>query len=196
MQTFLPFPNLEKSVSVLDNSRLGKQRVEAAQMYKALTEGSRWINHPATQMWRGYEDILAVYHNLCIMEWVKRGKNNSMELLPTSPLNLDPEFRKGLLPWWFGHTGFHGSHQSNLLRKNSRIYGKHFKVKDPNWLYLWPYPDKKVFRIIVPAWAKDSGYCYIPPVGDYEGAPKLELPTKWERDLERYSILTNLDSDE
>jgi len=86
MQTFLPYPNLYESVKCLDDKRLGKQRVEAMQMYNCLVEGSRWENHPAVVMWRGYEHILATYHNICIEEWVRRKKVNTMVMLPTTPL--------------------------------------------------------------------------------------------------------------
>lgn len=38
MQTFLPYPSAERSARVLDNQRLGKQRVECLQILAALTE--------------------------------------------------------------------------------------------------------------------------------------------------------------
>ena len=39
MNTFLPYPNFEKSTKCLDNKRLGKQRIEAWQIYNALKNG-------------------------------------------------------------------------------------------------------------------------------------------------------------
>ena len=36
MQTFLPYKSFERSVQVLDNKRLGKQRVEAFQILNVL----------------------------------------------------------------------------------------------------------------------------------------------------------------
>ena len=36
MQTFLPYPDFAESAKVLDNKRLGKQRVECLQIMKAL----------------------------------------------------------------------------------------------------------------------------------------------------------------
>lgn len=62
MQTFLPYADFKQSAEVLDKQRLGKQRVEAYQILRALlgiTNG--WIHHPATKMWRGYERALAEY---------------------------------------------------------------------------------------------------------------------------------------
>ena len=66
MQTFLPFSSIRRSVSSLDNKRLGKQRVEVLQILKALSgETKGWVNHPATAMWRGYEDALVFYGVSC-----------------------------------------------------------------------------------------------------------------------------------
>ena len=36
MQTFLPYPDFERSAKVLDNKRLGKQRVEVLQILNVL----------------------------------------------------------------------------------------------------------------------------------------------------------------
>jgi Pyrimidine dimer DNA glycosylase len=51
MQTFLPFPSFEESARVLDNKRLGKQRVETMQILKALTL--------PTYGWKNLEKIAA-----------------------------------------------------------------------------------------------------------------------------------------
>jgi len=54
MQTFLPYPNLKKSIKCLDNKRLGKQRVKAHQILNILlkrTKTKGWKNHPAIKMW-------------------------------------------------------------------------------------------------------------------------------------------------
>ena len=37
MQTFLPYPDFAESAAVLDSKRLGKQRVEALQVLRAVT---------------------------------------------------------------------------------------------------------------------------------------------------------------
>ncbi len=54
MQTFLPYPDFAESARVLDNKRLGKQRVEVLQILNVLTDSTRkgWRNHPAVAMWR------------------------------------------------------------------------------------------------------------------------------------------------
>ena len=64
MQTFLPYPNLSKSLKTLDRQRLGKQRVEAFQILNILlerTDRKGWKNHPAVKMWSGYENALKLY---------------------------------------------------------------------------------------------------------------------------------------
>lgn len=55
MQTFLPYPDFERSAAALDYRRLGKQRIEAYQILQTLQnpEQRSWRNHPAVRMWRG-----------------------------------------------------------------------------------------------------------------------------------------------
>jgi len=54
MQTFLPQISFKESAECLDNRRLGKQRVEAMQIMKALLLPEYgWKNHPAVKMWKG-----------------------------------------------------------------------------------------------------------------------------------------------
>lgn len=130
MQTFLPYADFLKSAQCLDYRRLGKQRVEAMQLLKALKgETKGWRNHPACVMWEGYENALIVYMNTCIQEWVKRGYKNSIPII-----SVDWH----VLPWWFGDDKFHLSHQSNLVRKNQEYYGPLFPNVPPNLEYVWP----------------------------------------------------------
>ena len=129
MQTFLPYSDFEKSVQVLDYKRLGKQRVEAAQILDVL-EGRKtgWRNHPAVKMWAGYADALRAYLRACILEWQRRGYKNNM---PIPEVDFDYE-----LPFWFGDERFHASHRSNLKRKDSKYY-KSFS-ESPDMEYVWP----------------------------------------------------------
>jgi len=168
MQTFLPYANLSESAQALDSKRLGKQRIEALQIYQALTEGSRWENHPAVIMWRGYEHILACYHNYCIEEWVRRGFNNTMDMLSPNPVPNSPwkHLRTAAYPWWWGCSQFHDSHKSNLLRKDFDYYDDNHKwytdlKVDDDWLYLWPLFDRKIFRVTLPKWTEYRDY-HIP----------------------------------
>lgn len=134
MQTFLPVPSLITSPKILDSKRLGKQRVEAFQILKALRHETKgWVNHPATRMWAGYEDALAVYMNSCIDEWITRGYNNTMEKVIVESYTLPP---------WFGADELHASHRSNLLRKFPEYYSVFGWSEGPDLPYVWPV-DKK-----------------------------------------------------
>lgn len=131
MQTFLPYPSFIKSAECLDYRRLGKQRVEAKQILDTLKYGSRWKNHPAVKMWEGYEEALALYHDIIISEWIRRGYNNNMQY------NWGYSIQT-IMPHWFGNYDFHASHRSNLLRKNYEFYSK-YGWKEPDTLdYVWP----------------------------------------------------------
>ena len=62
MQTFLPYQDFAKTAACLDYRRLGKQRIEAKQIYLALTvKDYGWKQHPAVKMWAGYECLLLIY---------------------------------------------------------------------------------------------------------------------------------------
>lgn len=118
MQTFLPYPDFEKSVKCLDWKRLGKQRVEAMQLVNTLEGRTRgWRHHPAALMWRGYVPALKRYCNCCITEWVKRGYRNTMRLYPIPAKGIK-------LPPWFGSTLFHKSHRAALLAKDLAHYSQ------------------------------------------------------------------------
>lgn len=140
MQTFLPYADFEKSMKCLDYRRLGKQRVEAKQLLDLLrrvqkiTKDERyvsWSNHPAARMWQGYEDALASYTNEAIIEWVRRGYVNSMQLekLPREKI---------VMPWWMGQKRFHSSHRSRLLAKEPTYYGQFGWKETPDQPYFWP----------------------------------------------------------
>ncbi len=132
MQTFLPYKDFVKTAQCLDYRRLGKQRVEATQIYK-IVSGERttggWINHPAVLMWKGYVDALAFYQNIMIKEWIQRGYKNNMELL---------EWQSSFdLPPIVGDTDFHRSHQSNLLRKDAEFYSQYKWNVTDDLPYIW-----------------------------------------------------------
>ncbi len=137
MQTFLPYPDIKQSLKVLDNKRLGKQRVEAYQIISAITgrpklDGTQykgWLNHPCSVMWRENISTLKLYYNLCIDEWISRGFKNTMK---KEEIYETIEF-----PKWFGNDKFHNSHKSNLLKKDQVFYCKYnwsVNFEDP---YVW-----------------------------------------------------------
>lgn len=120
MQTFLPYPDFRESAKVLDWKRLGKQRVEALQIYRAITgEALGWKNHPAVLMWQGFPDALAHYFNVVCMRWeIRRFENNLPRLPVASAYKMPP---------WIGDAEFHRSHRSNLLRKDWEHYSQYFQ---------------------------------------------------------------------
>lgn len=130
MQTFVPYPDFAQSAAVLDYRRLGKQRVEAYQIYRTLTGvSSGWANHPATKMWRGHEDALMAYMHVCITAWTARGyKNNIESYMPDS---YD-------MPSWWGREDIHASHRANLLRKLPEYYCQYNWTENPELPYVWP----------------------------------------------------------
>jgi len=132
MQTFLPYVSFWDTACVLDNKRLGKQRVEGKQILNCLRgKYSSWRFHPAVKMWEGYENALRSYTNIMILEWQKRQFKNTMPLYP-----IRGEI---IYPPWLGEPRFHKSHRSNLLRKDPVWYGQ-FGWIEPNDLpYFWPY---------------------------------------------------------
>lgn len=131
MQTFLPHPDFRESLAALDYRRLGKQRVEAMQLIRALTGVSAgWRNHPAAVMWEGHLDALKLYHDLSIDEWVRRGYRNTMV-----KYNVEGE---PSMPPWVGDADFHASHRSNLLRKDPAHYGQFGWAEPDNLPYIWP----------------------------------------------------------
>ena len=130
MQTFLPYPDFKKTAECLDWRRLGKQRIEAMQILRALENHNYgWQNHPAVNMWRGFEAMLAVYHNTIIEEWISRGYRNSMKIIAPNSAAISPS--------WLGNSDFHASHRSNLLRKNPEHYAQFGWTESDNLPYVW-----------------------------------------------------------
>ena len=82
---FVLSANLKENARLLDNSRLGKQRLETKQIINTLEGNSEaWSNHPATLSWRGYVPALKIYYNFIVREWISRGFVNNMELYPVN----------------------------------------------------------------------------------------------------------------
>lgn len=145
-QTFLPYPDFEKTARALDYKRLGKMRVESRQimtaliylknndLYKIDKRGRRrkrgWLYHTATQMWVGFEGALAIYCNTMIREWIRRGYKNTMYLYNEKDYEIK-------MPPFIGNKAFHLSHQSNLVRKNPEFYGPIFPNVEKNLEYVW-----------------------------------------------------------
>ena len=149
MQTFLPFPDFAASVAALDGKRLGKQRVEALQIVRALTrETYGWKRHPAVRMWVGYAEGAAAYGIASCREWVARGAADTVAAtigvdlaeagLPPVPRTQEELARAGALPEWIGDERVHESHRAALVRKDPAYYGALFPDVDPELPYFWP----------------------------------------------------------
>jgi hypothetical protein len=139
MQTFLPYPDFCQTAKCLDYKRLGKQRIEAFQILEIICgKESRWKNHPAVLMWKGYEKSL-IYYGLSICdEWIERKYKDTML---NKFLNYRDKFlgiNQDYFPWWFGSKKFHRSHQSNLVRKFPEHYKQFFPDIPDNMPYYWP----------------------------------------------------------
>jgi hypothetical protein len=116
----------------LDYRRLGRQRVEAHQIWKAVTGVTQgWRNHPAARMWQGHADALAAYANAMVEEWVERGYKNTMQRLPTTE---NPEF-----PWWWGWQPLLFSHMASLNRKDPCFYSFEVPADYAAAGYVWPH---------------------------------------------------------
>ena len=155
VNTFLVHPDYAISAKVLDRARLGKQRVECAQIIDAITalkenraEKRGWTNHPATRSWVDNLDSLKLYFNAVVSEWIARGGANNYELYT----DIDPNTPK---PYWADCAPVHYSHMAQLTQKDPRYYSEeNLKDKVPpemleyflsmpekykSYGYIWPY---------------------------------------------------------
>ena len=142
MQTFLPYADFAKSAEVLDNKRLGKQRVETLQIIKALTQpGYGWQNHPAVKMWRGHLLQLLDYQYAICREWTDARGYNDTCLDKSIDIVLSSDLRDALDsdPVWLGNAALHVSHRSNLVRKDANYYAPRFEHGlSGDMPYIWP----------------------------------------------------------
>lgn len=144
MMTFIIIGDFILNAQLLDDKRLGKQRVEAMQILNILIaelkEGSSvaskkqaWINHPIVKAWRGYIPALQYYTNCIILEFIKRGGKNNMSLYKINETIV--------YPWWTQWERLHHSHRAMLLRKDPFFYSSKFNVYKEYHLhgYIWPH---------------------------------------------------------
>lgn len=144
MQTFLPYPDFRQSAAALDTARLGKQRVEALQVLRALVIPEYgWQTHPAVRMWMGHVPALTLYGLAMVDEWEQRGHpdNTRANITEFAPQAAHPDYAARItLPPWLGDPDFHLSHRSRLLRKEPAFYGTAFTDTTPDLDYVWPEP--------------------------------------------------------
>lgn len=140
MQTFLVSSNPSDTAKILDNKRLFKQIVEGNQILDCLLiKETRWKNHPAVKMWKGYERILVVYVGVMIQEWLMRGYSCEKSLNTWHKFDkLTERFHQVMCPHWFSDE-FFLAHKSNLIRKKPDHYRPIFGLDIPDDLpYIWP----------------------------------------------------------
>lgn len=147
VQTFLPYPDFLASAEILDDKRLGKQRVETLQVMKALiVPGYGWQHHPVTAMWRGYRPALMDYQVATCAVWVGRGHadtclEKTLLALADAPDDLEAyEADEFELPPWLGRADVHRSHRSKLLAKAPELYSGIFPDDPATLDYVWPVP--------------------------------------------------------
>lgn len=148
MQTFLPHADFARSARVLDDRRLGKQRVETIQVVRAVTVPTYgWRHHPAALMWKGHEEALGRYGLAMCEAWVERGYADTcaatiradLAAAGITSIRSEDELREaGAMPPWLGDEALHLSHRSNLVRKDAEHYGPRFPGVPDDLPYVWP----------------------------------------------------------
>ncbi|HLM63075.1 MAG TPA: MSMEG_6728 family protein [Acidimicrobiales bacterium] len=156
MQTFLPYPDFARTAALLDSRRLGRQRVEALQVLRALTvPGYGWQSHPVVLMWRGHEEALGRYGLTIVEAWCAKGFGDTCaqsirrELVGAgvAPVRSQADLaRAGALPPWLGDETVHRSHRSALVRKDPDWYRPLFPDVPDDLPYVWPVRSAKALE--------------------------------------------------
>ncbi|MFW9871903.1 MAG: MSMEG_6728 family protein [Candidatus Thorarchaeota archaeon] len=131
MQTFITDHDMAISAKNLDNKRLGKQRVEALQIFECLIiKETKWKNHPAVKMWKGYEGyLLLIYLRSILNEWgiIRNFKSFKCEEKWFTYMTRYTKRKPYIVikPSWITDE-FIESHRSNLIRKKPEYYNPLF----------------------------------------------------------------------
>lgn len=136
MQTFLPYPDFAESARCLDDKRLGNQFYREG---LTLLRG-KWLNHPASKMWRGHRYALALYLLACGLELQRRGRDypNHLEEVQDAIAHELLAGNVRMSPKWLGDPDFHAAHRSNLLRKDPEWYEQFGWAEPADLPYIWP----------------------------------------------------------
>lgn len=94
-----------------------------------------WFYHPATKMWRNYENKLMEYVDVMCSVWIGRGGDDTVK---GKIKNFPIKFVGNESPFWLGNERFHAGHRSNLLRKKPEWYGRFNWSESDNLPYVWP----------------------------------------------------------
>lgn len=136
--TFLPDPDFEMSVSLLDMTKLMSSQKAAALVLTAMEkpDGERTVellSHPIMEMWREHDGHLRWYLALIrVRRWDAAGGKGNRPPRPVRPARPTP-------PWVGGK--IHESHQSYLLWWLPHYYSK-FGWSAPTYTGMyWPSRD-------------------------------------------------------
>ncbi len=142
MQTFFCEWEPEACARVLDRLRLGKQRIEAIQVARILTETTDkrgWRGHPAVRMWRPWVPYLVHrYIPALLAEWRARGyESPRCEAYLRELQTVVPH--AGPRPAWVTEP-FIRAHRAALIRKAPDHYGRLWPGVPAELPLIWP-PD-------------------------------------------------------
>lgn len=162
MQTFLPYSDIKKSLACLDWHRLGKQRIEARQVYAAVKRvRGDTLEQLSVHDWERLEVTLqrrlrdegkprvGWTTHPCTVMWRNHAKALAyygdlciLEWMSRGYRNTMPLLIRERdtipLPEFIGDEEFHSSHRSNLLRKDTNYYGQFGWTESPDMEYKWP----------------------------------------------------------
>jgi hypothetical protein len=139
VNTFVCEAAFPASAARLDRQRLGKQRLEVAQMLRALRGETRgWANHPAVLAWTGHERALADFGLACHDEWIRRGYLDTTRGRLADMAATLPDTG---VPWWIGDPTYLEHVRGVLVAKDPGHYGPYWPdvqpATGPQW---WPTP--------------------------------------------------------
>lgn len=80
-------------------------------------------------MWTPYTELLKLYFNKVVEEWIARGYVNNMKL-------EEVDESKIVFPPWWGDEELHSSHRANLLRKDPEYYEKFEWTDTPRYPFI------------------------------------------------------------
>lgn len=180
MITYVTHRGYGATAAALDDRKLGRQRVEAQEIFNTLTLGEELPKDPVYRMWEGYEFALGIYCMMLCMEFtMHRGIADKIFWEVAAALK---EMKRSDASFSMEHPPWHDdkdvmrSHRSNLLRLQNEgdavaghDYLKHFgKATPKNMPYLWPILDE----------SQEDGYKLMVSKSDKAllAAGKRELP--------------------
>ncbi len=146
MQTFLPYSNFYKSAKVLDQKRLGKQRVEVLQLLNSIKASKEnipykgWKNHPCRKMWYmnedyDYSNALVEYGLDVCIAWKQRGYKDTCFDKIAAHYSKKSHHN---YPTWLGREEIHKSHRSMLIQKQPDWYKNIWPWEKNDLEYVWP----------------------------------------------------------